>query len=135
MQDLVGGRIDYQCDQIVTAKPQIDGGSIKGIAILTKERSPVLPNLPTALEQGTDIQTYAWTALFLPKRTPDAIVQTLNNAVVQALHTPAVRARIADLGSASCRTSAPRQQYLAGFVKSEIERWAGPIKASGVSMD
>ena len=52
MQDLIGGRIDYQCDQIVTAKPQIEGGSVKGLAILTKERSPVMPNLPTALEQG-----------------------------------------------------------------------------------
>ena len=135
MQDLVGGRIDYQCEQIVTAKPQIDGGSIKGLAILTKERSPVLPNLPTALEQGFDIQTYAWTALFLPKRTPDAIVQTLNNAVVQALHTPAIRARIADLGSSVVSDERATPQYLAGFVKSEIEKWAGPIKASGVSMD
>ena len=85
MQDLVGGRIDYQCDQIVTAKPQIDSGGIKGLAILTEERSPAMPNLPTALEQGFDVQTYAWTALFLPKRTPDAIVQTLNKAVVQAI--------------------------------------------------
>jgi tripartite-type tricarboxylate transporter receptor subunit TctC len=135
MQDLVGGRIDYQCEQIVTAKPQIDGGSIKGLAILAKERSPVLPNLPTALEQGFDIQTYAWTALFLPKRTPDAIVQTLNNAVVQALHTPAIRTRIADLGSTVVSDERMTPQYLAGFVKSEIEKWAGPIKASGVSMD
>ena len=135
MQDLVGGRIDYQCEQIVTAKPQIDGGSIKGLAILTKERSPVLPNLPTALEQGFDIQTYAWTALFLPKRTPDAIVQTLNNAVVQALHTPAIRTRIVDLGSTVVSDERATPQYLAGFVKSEIEKWAGPIKASGVSMD
>jgi tripartite-type tricarboxylate transporter receptor subunit TctC len=135
MQDLIGGRIDYQCEQIVTAKPQIDGGSIKGLAILTKERSPVLPNLPTALEQGFDIQTYAWTALFLPKRTPDAIVQTLNNAVVQALHTPAVRARIVELGSTVVSDERTTPQYLAGFVKSEIEKWAGPIKASGVSMD
>jgi tripartite-type tricarboxylate transporter receptor subunit TctC len=135
MQDLIGGRIDYQCEQIVTAKPQIDGGSIKGLAILTKERSPVLPNLPTALEQGFDIQTYAWTALFLPKRTPDAIVATLNNAVVQALHTPAVRTRIVELGSTVVSDERATPQYLAGFVKSEIEKWAGPIKASGVSMD
>ena len=135
MQDLIGGRIDYQCEQIVTAKPQIDGGSIKGLAILTKERSPVLPNVPTALEQGFDIQTYAWTALFLPKRTPDAIVQTLNKAVVQALHTPTVRARIVELGSTVVSDERATPQYLAGFVKSEIEKWAGPIKASGVSMD
>jgi tripartite-type tricarboxylate transporter receptor subunit TctC len=135
MQDLIGGRIDYQCDQIVTSKPQIEGGAVKGLAILTRERSPVLPNIPTALEQGTDVQAYAWTALFLPRRTPDAIVQTLNNAVVQALHTPTVRARILELGSAVVSDERATPQYLAGFVKSEIEKWAGPIRASGVSMD
>jgi len=135
MQDLVGGRTDYQCDQIVTAKPQIDSGSVKAIAILTKERSPILPNLRTALEQGTDVQTYAWTALFLPKSTPDAIVQTLNKAVVDALHTPAVRTRIAELGSTVVSDERMTPHYLAGFIKSEIEKWAGPIKASGVSMD
>jgi tripartite-type tricarboxylate transporter receptor subunit TctC len=135
MQDLIGGRIDYQCDQIVTAKPQIDASSVKGLAILTKERSPVLPNLPTAIEQGTNVEAYAWTALFLPRRTPDAIVQTLNNAVVQALHTPTVRMRILELGSTVASDERATPQYLAGFVKSEIEKWAGPIKASGVSMD
>ena len=91
VQDLIAGRIDYQCEQIVTAKPHIDAGSVKGIAMLTKERSPVMPGLPTALEQGFDVETYAWTALFLPRRTPEPIVQTLNKAVVEALHTPAVR--------------------------------------------
>jgi tripartite-type tricarboxylate transporter receptor subunit TctC len=135
MQDLIGGRIDYQCEQIVTAKPQVDGGSIKGLAIMTKERSPVLPNLPTALEQGFDIQTYSWTALFLPKRTPEAIVERLNKAVVEALHTPAIRTRILELGSTPVSDERATPQYLAGFVKSEIEKWAGPIKASGVSMD
>jgi tripartite-type tricarboxylate transporter receptor subunit TctC len=135
MQDLIGGRIDYQCDQIVTAKPQIDAGSVKGLAILTKECSPALPNLPTALEQGTSVQAYAWTVLFLPRRTPDAIVYTLNNAVVQALHTPTVRMRILELGSTVASDERTTPQYLAGFVKSEIEKWAGPIKASGVSMD
>ena len=135
MQDLISGRIDYQCDQIVTAKPQIEGGSVKGLAILTKERLPVMPNLPTALEQGTDVQTYAWTALFLPRGTPEAIVQTLNKAVVEALHTPAVRTRILELGSTVVSDERATPQYLAGFVKSEIEKWAGPIKASGVSMD
>jgi tripartite-type tricarboxylate transporter receptor subunit TctC len=135
MQDLIGGRIDYQCDQIVTAKPQIDAGSVKGLAILTKECSPALPNLPTALEQGTSVQAYAWTVLFLPRRTPDAIVYTLNNAVVQALHTPTVRMRILELGSTVASDERTTPQYLAGFVKSEIEKWSGPIKASGVSMD
>src|SRR5262249_42868198 len=135
MQDLIGGRTDYQCDQIVTSKPQIDGGSIKALAILTKERSPALPNLPTALEQGFHVQTYAWTALFLPKNTPEAIVEKVNKAVLEALHTPAVRSRIVELGSAPVSDERATPQYLAGFVKSEIEKWAGPIKASGVSVD
>jgi Tripartite tricarboxylate transporter family receptor len=79
--------------------------------------------------------TMPWTALFLPRRTPDAIVQTLNNAIVQALHTPTVRAHILELGSAVVSDERANPQYLAGFVKSEIEKWAGPIRASGVSMD
>jgi len=135
MQDLVGGRLDYQCDQLVTAKPQIEGGAVKGLAILTRERSPVLLNLPTALEQGTDVQAYAWTALFLPKRTPEAIVETLNKAVVEALRTPAVRQRILELGSIAVSEERTTPQYLAGFIKSEIEKWARPIRASGVTMD
>src|SRR5947208_14821999 len=73
MQDLQGGRIDYLCDIIATAKAQIDGGTVKGLAILTKERASVLPNLPTAIEQGTDVQAYTWSAIFLPKGAPAAI--------------------------------------------------------------
>ena len=135
VQDLIAGRIDYQCEQIVTAKPHIDAGSVKGIAMLTKERSPVMPGLPTALEQGFDVETYAWTALFLPRRTPEPIVQTLNKAVVESLHTPAVRTRILELGSVVVSDERTSPQYLAGFIKSEIDKWAGPIKASGVSID
>jgi len=135
MQDLIGGRIDYQCDQIVTSKPQIEAGAVKALAILTRERSPVLPDLPTALEQGFDVQTYAWTALFLPRGAPNAIVHTLNDAVLQALHAPTVRTRILELGSVAVSDERATPEYLAGFIKSEIEKWAGPIKASGVSMD
>jgi len=134
-QDLLAGRLDYMCEQLVSSRPQILAGTIKAIANLSKERSPIMPDLPTALEQGIDVQAYAWTALFLPKRTPDAIVQTLNRAVVQTLHTAAVRARIQEIGSAVVSDERTSPGYLAEFLKAEIERWAGPIKASGVSMD
>src|SRR5262249_37758381 len=60
MQDLQGGRIDYLCEIMSTAKPQIDGGTVKAIAMLTKDRSPALPNVATAIEQGTDVQAYTW---------------------------------------------------------------------------
>ena len=71
LQDLEGGRIDYMCDVITTAKPPIDGGQVKGIAILDDKRSPALPNLPTAAEQGASVVAYTWNAIFAPKNTPD----------------------------------------------------------------
>jgi tripartite-type tricarboxylate transporter receptor subunit TctC len=135
MQDLTGGRIDYLCDIIATAKPQIDAGTVKGIAIMTKERASVLPNLPTALEQGTDVQAYTWSALFLPKGAPDAIVQKINSAVVGAMKTASVRQRMESLGAVLVSDDRATPQYLGQFVKSEIAKWAGPIKASGVSID
>ena len=73
MQDLIGGRIDYICEVVTTIKSQLDGGTIKGIAMLDRKRSPALPNLPTAEEQGTkDLVAYTWNAIFLPKGAPDA---------------------------------------------------------------
>jgi tripartite-type tricarboxylate transporter receptor subunit TctC len=135
MQDLAGGRIDYLCDIIATAKPQIDGGSVKGLAILTKERAKVLPNLPTALEQGTDVQAYTWSAVFLPKGAPDAVVQKLNAAIVHTMKTPAVNERMASLGAVLVSDDRATPQYLAQFIKSENAKWAGPIKASGVTIE
>jgi tripartite-type tricarboxylate transporter receptor subunit TctC len=135
MQDLAGGRIDYLCDIIATAKPQIDSGTVKGLAIMTKERAAVLPNLPTAVEQGTDVQAYTWSAIFLPKGAPAAVVQKLNSAIVQAMKTPAVNERMASLGAVLVADDRATPQYLGQFVKSEITKWAAPIKASGVSID
>lgn len=134
MQDLHAGRIDFLCEIITTAKPQIEGGKIKALAIFTKERSPVLPNLPTALEQGTqNLEAYTWNAVFAPKGLPAPILAKLNDAVVQTIKTPAVKDRLQGLGAQMVSADRATSQYLAGFVKSEIEKWAGPIKASGVS--
>src|SRR6058998_2014343 len=88
MQDLQAGRIDFLCEIITTAKPQIDGGTVRALAILTKERSPALPNLPTGAEQGTpNLEAYTWNAIFLPKNTPPAIVNKLNAAIVETIKT------------------------------------------------
>ena len=80
MQDLMGSRIDFTCAGITTAKPLIDADSIKGLAIFSKIRSPVMPNLPSALEQGVNVESYTWNAIFLPRGVPDAVVQKLNAA-------------------------------------------------------
>ena len=135
MQDLIGGRIDFLCEIISTAKPQIDGGRVKTIAIMTKTRSSVEPNLPTAVEQGFDVQAYTWNAVFLPKGAPDAIVKKLNNAIIEAMKTPTVRERLEGFGAQIVSDDRATPAYLGQFVKSEIEKWAAPIKASGVSVE
>jgi tripartite-type tricarboxylate transporter receptor subunit TctC len=136
MSDLQAGRIDYLCEIITTAKPQIDGGAVKAIALLTKTRSPALPNLQTAEEQGLEnAEAYTWNAIFLPKSTPEAIVTKLNGAVLEAMHSPLVKERLAGLGAQIVTDDRATPAYLGNFVKSEIVKWAGPIKASGAQAD
>ena len=135
MQDLMGGRVDYLCDIITTAKPQIDAGTVKPIAILTRERSKVLPDVPTAIEQGFEVEAYTWNAFFLPKATPEAIVQELNRATVEAMKTPAVREKLESAGLVFVSDDRTTPEYLAKFVQSEIVKWAAPIKAGGISVD
>jgi len=135
MQDLVAGRIDFLCEIISTAKPQIDGGTVRALAIMTKDRSPVLPNLPTTLEQGLDVQAYTWNAIFLPKGAPADVVKKLHDAIVTAMDTPAVKERLQGIGAQVVAPDRRSPEYLGSFVKSEIEKWAAPIKASGVSME
>src|SRR5450631_2369334 len=135
MQDLMSGRVDYLCDIITIAKPQIDGGTVKAIAILTKERSPVLSNVPTAIEQGFNVEAYTWNAFFLPKGTPPEIVQKLNRATVEAMKTPMVRQTLENAGLQFVSDDRTTPEYLVKFVQDEIAKWAVPIKASGVSFD
>jgi tripartite-type tricarboxylate transporter receptor subunit TctC len=136
MQDLASGQIDFLCEIITTAKPQVDGGTVKALAIFDKKRSPALPNLPTALEQGTpNLEAYTWNAFFMPKGTPEAIVKKMNSVAVEAIKSPAVRDKLAPLGAQIVSDDRTTPQYLGTFLKSEIEKWAAPIKASGVSID
>ena len=136
MQDLQGGRIDYLCEIVSTAKPQIDGGTVKAIAIMTKERSPALPNVPTGLEQGTpNLEAYTWNALFLPKDAPAEVVKKLHDATVEAMKTPSVRERLEALGAVVVPEERATPEYLGQYVKSEIDKWAAPIKASGVTVE
>jgi tripartite-type tricarboxylate transporter receptor subunit TctC len=81
LQDLIGGRLDYQCEPLPTALPLIQGNTAKPIALLARKRSAVVPQIATAQEQGLkDFEVLSWNALFLPKGTPDPIVRRLNTA-------------------------------------------------------
>jgi len=136
MQDLQGGRIDFLCEIIVTAVPQIQAGKVKALAVLSSGRAAVLPDAPTVVEKKLPAaQAYSWTAFFLPKGTPAPIVAKMHEATVAAMDTPAVRDQLQALGSVIVTPDRRSPEYLAGFVKSEIEKWAAPIKASGVSVE
>ena len=135
-QDLIAGRIDYQCPTGAVAVPLVEGKLAKVIATLTRERFARLPDLASAHEQGlTDFEAYIWYALFLPKGTPAPIVRTLHAAAVAAMDTPGVQAKLNQIGATVPAPDRRSPQYLQKFVEREIARWAGPIKAAGLTMD
>ncbi len=135
-QDLIAGRTDYMCAGLAQVKPQVEGNLIKAVAILAKNRLAVLPNLPTAHEQGlTDFDTYVWFAFFLPKGTPSPIVQKLNEATVAAMNTSSVQQRLKELGVTVVAPERQSPEYLQKFVVSEIEKWAPVIRRANVKAD
>lgn len=136
MQDLAAGRIDYLCEIVTTALPQIQGGTVKPIAMLSLDRSPVLPNLPTANESGLPkFEAYTWNAIFLPKGASREIVNKLNTVIVETMKTPVVKDRLQGLGVMIVPPEKETPEYLDQFVKSEIEKWAAPIRASGAEVE
>jgi tripartite-type tricarboxylate transporter receptor subunit TctC len=136
MQDLAAGRIDYLCEIVTTALPQIQGGTVKPIAMLSLQRSPVLPNLPTANESGlSNFEAYTWNAIFLPKGAPEPTVKKLHDVAVETMKTPAVKDRLEALGAIIVPEDKMTPEYLDKFVKSEIDKWAAPIRASGAVID
>jgi tripartite-type tricarboxylate transporter receptor subunit TctC len=136
LQDLEGGRIDFLCDVMTTAKPPIESGAVKGLAVFDSKRSPALPDVPSSAEQGMpNLIAYTWNAIYLPKNAPEPIVKKLHDAALAAMHTPAVRERLSGLGAEIAPDDQATPDYLAKFTKSEIEKWAVPIKAAGVSVE
>jgi tripartite-type tricarboxylate transporter receptor subunit TctC len=136
IQDLIAERLDYVCPIISTAGAQIEGGQVKGVANLSKSRALILPELPTAHEQGlAGFDAYIWNGAFLPKGAPPPIVDKLHDAIVATLDTPAVRKRIEEVGGSVVSPDRRSADYLRAFVDSEIKKWASPIKASGISID
>jgi tripartite-type tricarboxylate transporter receptor subunit TctC len=135
-QDMIAGRIDYQCPLPTTMIPLIEANQVKGIAFLGKQRLASLPNLATAQEQGlANFEGMTWDAFFLPKGTPAPIVQKLHDATVAAMETPSIIQRLSVIGAVLVAPERRTPEYLRKFVRSEIDKWAGPIRASGASLD
>ena len=136
MQDVMAGRIDYECLSLPLALPQITAKTLKTIAILSKRRASVLPDLASADEQGlTGFDAPSWYAIFLPAGTPPAIVKTLNGALVAVLNTPVMRERLEKLGGDVVAQERRSPEYLGQFIAAELKKWEAPIKASGIQLE
>ena len=133
MQDLVAGRIDYTCNIITSALPNVTSNQIKAVANLAPKRTPLLPELRTSGEQGLDnFDATTWNMVLLPKGTPAPIVQKLNAALAQALDTPATKERLLNIGLDIPAPDKRSPEYAAKFVESEIKKYEEPIKAAGI---
>ena len=136
MQDLIAGRIDYYCSLAAAAMPQLASKSMKAIAVLTRDRSPLLPDVASAHEQGAkDVDVNFWSGFFFPKGTPQPIITRLHAAAVETMNTPAVLERLKTVGVTVVAPDRRSPDYLAKFLASETAKWAATIKASGVSLD
>jgi tripartite-type tricarboxylate transporter receptor subunit TctC len=133
MNALLGGQVDYMCNAIPDAVAQVQSGAVKGYAISTAERSPALPNVPTAKEAGLpEFQASAWNALFAPKGTPKPALDKLTDALDGTLDDESVRKRLLELGCDIPDKTERGPLPLATLVKSEIARWTPIIKAASV---
>jgi tripartite-type tricarboxylate transporter receptor subunit TctC len=131
MTALVAGQVDYMCDQIVNAVPQVLAGTIKAYAIATPERNPSLPDVPTTKEAGLpEFVVSAWNAFFAPKGTPKPIIEKLNAALVKALDDETVRKRLLELGSDIPDQAHRTPQSLTELVSKEVDRWTPLMKES-----
>jgi tripartite-type tricarboxylate transporter receptor subunit TctC len=134
--DLIGGQIDYMCGNLGTTVARAAAKQTKALALLSRERTPLMPELATAQEQGIkDYDVVTWTAFFLPKGAPKEIAARLNEATHAAMDTPAIKARFNDIGVVGVAPERRGPEYLARYVADEIARWEGPIKAAGLQVD
>ncbi len=136
MNDLVGGQVDFMCDQTTSTTGQIKGGKVKAYGITSKKRIASLPDVPTLDEQGVKgAEVGIWHGLYAPKGTPKPVIEKLVSALHQALADPAVQAKFAELGAITYPPDMQTPQALHHHLKAEIDKWSPIIKKAGVYAD
>jgi tripartite-type tricarboxylate transporter receptor subunit TctC len=129
MNDMLAGRLDYSCDQLLGAAGRINSGQIRALALAASHRSPVIPEVPTSIEAGLPAwQANAWTALYAPRNVPAAIVDKLRAAATAAIEDPTVAKRLQDLGADVPSAEEREPARFAAFAQDEVERWGKIIR-------
>jgi tripartite-type tricarboxylate transporter receptor subunit TctC len=136
LTDLMGGQVDFMCDQTTNTTNQIKSGKIKAYASATTKRLDVLPDVPTAAEQGLkDFQVGIWHAIYAPKGTPADVTKRLSASLQKALKDENVVKQFASLGTAPATQEEATPEALKAKLESEIKRWEPVIKAAGQYAD
>ncbi|HZM44189.1 MAG TPA: tripartite tricarboxylate transporter substrate binding protein [Burkholderiales bacterium] len=129
----VGGQVHFAIPAFPTAVPHIKTGKIRMLAVTGTRRAPTMPEVPTVAEAGVPGSEFTiWFAAYAPSGTPKAIISRLNQAIVKSLETPEMREQLAKSG-VDPESSTPEE--LAGYLRSEIAKWAKVIKASGIPIN
>ena len=131
LNDVIGGHVDFFCEQVVSVQGAIKGGSVKGIVVSGNARSPALPDVPNASEAGVPaFKINIWSGIFAPKNTPKAIVAKLSEALNTTLNDPAVAKRLVELGGTVPPVSDRGPDFLAIQLKADIASWNPILKAA-----
>ena len=136
MNDILGGQVDFMCDQTTNTTGQIKGGRVKAYGVTSKNRLPSLPDLPTVAESGVPgFEVNVWHGLWAPKGTPKAVVDKITASLQEALKDPLFSGKMADLGANVVSADRARPDALRTYAASEISRWGPCIKKAGVYAD
>lgn len=136
MNDLLGGQVDFMCDQTTNTSSQIKGGKIRAYGVTTKSRVASLPDIPTLAESGLpNFEVAVWQGLYAPKGTPKPVIAKLVQALQYALQDATVKQRFSELGNEPVAKNRATPQALASHLKTEIAKWNPIIKKAGVYAD
>src|SRR6516165_496172 len=135
MQDLIGRQFHYFCTISGSAAGPLQQNLIKGIAAFRRARLPSLPDVPTAHEQGMELEASTWFGLFAPKATPVPIIRKLHDISLAAMETPSVQEQLAANGTYVVAPEKRSTEYLASIIGPEIEKNGAPIRAAGLSVE
>jgi tripartite-type tricarboxylate transporter receptor subunit TctC len=136
MNDLLGGQVDFMCDQTTNTTGQIKAGKVKVYAVTTPKRVPSLPDVPTMQEAGlANFDVAVWHGLYAPKGTPKPVIDKLTQALQAAVKDPNVKSRLAELGTEPVAPERATPEALGKHVKAQVDLWSPIIKKAGVYAD
>jgi tripartite-type tricarboxylate transporter receptor subunit TctC len=133
MNDVLGGHVDFLCEQSASVAEQVKGGKVRAYGISAAERLAALPDVPSAKEAGINYEMSIWAGIFAPKGVPKQAVDKLAAALDKALDDPAVQKRLGDLGASIPPKQERNPATFDRLVKGEIARWSPILKAAAAA--